>query len=220
MSSGNGYGTADARLEFLLADDFFFAAHDDVSGKTRLSERAGGLGLAGALLAELVLFRKITVAQGQVVVLDRHPPSDALAHAVLDELVRERDARAVRDWMRYLGRNSYELVAQRLVLSGHVHTTQRRWRSPVYRPVDMNTAAWPITRLAQKLARREAVSLPDVVLGGLLATTGLDRYLRSEAGAEIHRYLEHLVGRLPPPLRALVAETEAALGDAVLHHRM
>jgi hypothetical protein len=27
------------------------------------------------------------------------------------------------------------------------------------------------------------------------------------------------VSRLPPPLRALVAETEAAIGDAVLRHR-
>lgn len=220
VNGASDYGTAAPRPEFLLADDFFFAAHDDLNGKCRLTERAIGLGLAGALLAELVLFRKITVHRGQAVVLDRRPPRDAVAHAVLDELVRERDPRDVRDWLRYLGRNAHELVAQRLVLAGHVRATQRRFRATVYRPVDMNTAAWPITRLAQKLARQEQVALPDVVLAGLFRTTGIDRYVRTEAATEVGRYLDHLVAHLPPQLRVLVAETEATLGDAVLHHRM
>lgn len=219
MNDANGSGPA---LELLLADDFFFAAHDDVSGKVRLSERGAGLGLAAALLGELILFRKITLERDVVVVIDRRPVRDALVNGVLEEVVREPDVRPVRDWLRYFGRNAYDWVAQRMTREGLVRIgeTRRFRRGSGYRPVDLNTAAWPIVRVAQKLARQETLVLPDVVLAGLISATGLDKYLRSEAVTEIHEYLGHLTSRLPRPLRVLVAETEAAIGDAVLHHRM
>ena len=88
------------------------------------------------------------------------------------------------------------------------------------RPVDLNAAAWPLLRVARKLARREPVVLPDITLAGLLCATGLDRYLRTEAVTEIGPYLAQLITGLPRPLRVLVAETEAAIGEAVMHHRM
>jgi hypothetical protein len=215
-------GATGTPLGLLLADDFFFAAHDDITGKSRLSERAGGLGLAAALLGELVLFRKIIILNGEAIVVDRRPLRDAVANIVLGELLREPAACAVRDWLRFLGRNACGLVAQRMERAGLVRIaeTRRLRKSIAYPPIDMNTSAWPTVRLAQKLTRRESLSLPDTVLAGLMSATGLDGYLRSEADAEIHHYLEYLVAHLPPPLRALVAETEAAIGDAVLHHRM
>jgi hypothetical protein len=211
-----------APVELLLADDFFFAVHDDVNGKLRLTERATGLGLAGALLGELILFRKITVDRGMAVVINHRPVRDALVNVVLEDLLGEAEPRPVRDWLRYLGRNAYESVAQRMMREGLVRVGQvkRFRRATTYRPVDLNSAAWPIVRVAQKLARQEALVLPDVVLAGLLCATGLDRYLRAEAISDVHEYLEYLLSRLPAPLRVLVAETEAAIGEAVLHHRM
>jgi hypothetical protein len=219
LNDANGSGPA---LELLLADDFFFAAHDDVNGKVRLSDRAAGIGLAAALLGELILFRKITLERDEVVVIDRRKVHDALVNGVLEEIIREPETRPVRDWLRYLGRNSYDWVAQRMMREGLVRIgeTKRFRRKSGYRPVDLNSAAWPIVRVAQKLARQEPIVLPDIVLAGLLAATGLDRYLRAEAINDIYVYLEHLISRLPRPLRVLVAETEAAIGDAVLHHRM
>lgn len=222
MNDGNRTHPAGAPLELLLADDFFFAAHDDVNGKIRLTDRAAGLGLAGALLGELVLFRRITLERGYAVVVDHRPVRDALVNVVLEDVLAETEPRPVRDWLRYLGRNSYELVAQRMMRAGLVRTAQgRRFRrTPAYRPVDLNSAAWPIVRVAQKLGRQERLVLPDVVLAGLIKATGLDRYLRAEAIQDIGGYLEFLVSRLPAPLRMLVAETEAAIGEAVLHNRM
>jgi hypothetical protein len=222
VNETNGTGPDGNPLELLLADDFFFAAHDDVTGKIRLSERGVGLGLGAALLGELILFRKITLQGGEAIVIDRRPVRDTLVTGVLEELIREPETRPVRDWLRYLGRSAYELVGQRMVREGLVRVAQTRRfrRSPGYRPVNLNAAAWPIVRVAQKLARQEPIVLPDIVLAGLISATGLDRYLRSEAVADINDYKEHLVGGLPRPLRVLVAETEAAIGDAVLHHRM
>lgn len=222
MNETNGMGPGGQRLELLLADDFFFAAHDDVSGKIRLSERAIGLGLAAALLGELILFRKITLQGGEVTVVDRRQVHDALVTGLLEEIIREQETRPVRDWLRYFGRSAYELVGQRMVREGLVRVSENRRfrRSPGYRPINLNLAAWPIVRVAQKLARQEPVTLPDIVLAGLISATGLDRYLRSEAISDVNEYKTHLVCGLPRPLRVLVAETEAAIGDAVLHHRM
>jgi hypothetical protein len=221
VNDANGHGPTGA-VELLLADDFFFAAHDDVSGRIRLTPRAAGFGLAAALLGELLLFRKITLQRDEVVVIDRRPVNDVLVNAVLDDVVREPQTRPVRDWLRYFGRNSYDWVAQRMMRQGLVRIaeTKRFRRAGGYRPVDLNCAAWPIVRVAQKLARQEPIVLPDVVLAGLITATGLDRYLRTEAVTEINEYLEYLTGQLPRPLRVLIAETEAAIGDAVLHHRL
>lgn len=223
MNEANGTRPGWApRRELLLADDFFFVAHDDVNGKLRLTDRAAGIGLAGGLLGELMLFRKITAQRGVIVPTDRRPVPDALAHLVLEDILGEREPRPVRDWLRYLGRNAYELVAQRMVREGLVRLgeTKRFRRSPTYRPVDLNAAAWPVVRLAQKLARREAIVLPDVVLAGLIKATGLEKYLRVEAVVDVAEFQQRLVSELPTPLRVLVAETEAAIGEAVLHHRM
>lgn len=221
VSDANGTGAAWARNGLLLADDLFLAAHDDVTGKLRLTNRAIGLGLAGALLGELMLFRKITLRQGLVAVLDRRPVPDALAHLILEDVLGEPQPRPVRDWLRYLGRNAGELVAQRMVREGllRVLPTRRFRRSTGYRPVDVNAAAWPIVRLAQKLARQETLVLSDIVLAGLITATGLDRHLRAETVVDVTRYQHSLIVRLPAQLRVLVAETEAAIGEAVLYHR-
>jgi len=211
VNEANGTRPGWAPRELLLADDFFFAAHDDVTGKTRLTDRAAGIGLAGALLGELMLFRKITVQRGHIVVMDRRPVPDALAHLVLEDVLGESDSRPVRDWLRYLGRNAYEQVAQRMVRQGLVRLaeTKRFRRSPGYRAVDLNAAAWPVVRLAQKLARREAIVLPDVVLAGLIKATGLERYLRVEAVVDIAEFQQQLISELPTPLRVLVGGPQA-----------
>lgn len=51
----------------LVADDLYLLAHHDVSGKPFLQQRALGLGLAGALLAELVLVAALRAGPGGLV---------------------------------------------------------------------------------------------------------------------------------------------------------
>jgi hypothetical protein len=208
-------------LALLLADDFFFAAQDEVTGKSRLGDRAMGLGLAGALLCELVLSGRVAVGRGQLSVVDQTPPPDLAGRSLLGEMIREREVTVVRDWLRYLSRTTFELVSRRLLSEGHVRASAagRIRRTVVYRPVNMNTAAWPLARLALRATRREPLELNDVALAGLLSATGLDRTLLEGVPADGRQHLTAAVTRLPPPLRALVAETEAAIGDAVLRHR-
>ena len=44
-----------------LADDLYLMAHHEITGKPHLQPRAVGLGLAGALLAELMLVGTICI---------------------------------------------------------------------------------------------------------------------------------------------------------------
>lgn len=206
----------------LLADDLFFVAHDSISMKLRLSERATGFGLAGALLGEQVLFRRVTVRAGRIRIVDASPPRDGLAHTVLDQLCAEPDFTSVRDWLRFLSRDAYHHVGQRMVREGQLHVREvRRFlrTTTAYEPAATTRAGWPESRLAKRLSTGLQVELPDVVLAGLVEATGLDAYVLADTPPTARQYLRRLLSGLPASLRDLIDETAAAVGDAVLSAR-
>jgi hypothetical protein len=205
----------------LLADDFFFVAHDSISMRRRLSDRAMGMGLAGALLGEQVLLRKIKVRGGHIRIVNAKPPGDALAHHVLEQLCADPEL-TVREWLRFLSRDAHHHVAQRLVREGHLYEQQvrRLFRTKTtYEPTATPRAGWPESRLARQLTRGLHVELPDIVLAGLVDATGLDAYLLADTRPAARDYLRRLLGGLPTSLRDLIDETAAAVGDAVLSAR-
>lgn len=206
----------------LLADDFFFVAHDSISLRRRLSERAIGLGLAGALLGEQVLFRQITIRRGQLRIVNDQPPRDGLAHTVWDHLCAEPDVTSVRDWLRFLSRDAYHHVGQRLVREGHLHVRETRRflrTTTAYEPAATTRAGWPESRLAKRLSSGLQIEPPDVVLAGLVEATGLDAYVLAGTPSSARQYLRRLLSGLPASLRDLIDETAATVGDAVLSAR-
>ncbi len=205
-----------------LADEFFLLALDDRSGRSMLSPRVLGLGLAGGLLAELVLDRKITVHEDQIIVGDRQPPADPLSQRVLGYLVNELTAYDVRTWLVYLAQEAREQVAGRLRRAGRVRQEQvrRLWRTEVvYPPTDLNAAALPRARLVHALNRRLPMQWPEVTLAGLAVATGLDSHLLYTADDAAKEYLRHLITHLPSSVHALVWHVHAAVGDAVITGR-
>ncbi|MFI6762020.1 GPP34 family phosphoprotein [Micromonospora sp. NPDC050417] len=206
----------------LLADEFFLIAHDDAKGRPRLHASATGLGLAAGLLGELLLARRIVIGGGTVTVVDRRPPDDALAHTVLDQLVGEPGHRSIRTWLMFLGNSAVDSVGERLARAGTVRReeTRRMLRTTViYRPVDMNTAAWPVTRLRASLGRAEPLPTEDVLLLALLAATNLLREVLWGTDPGVQQRLHQLIDGLPPPLSELARHTEAAVGAAILAGR-
>lgn len=206
----------------LLADELYFLAHEDSTGKARLHARALGIGLAAALLGELVLFERITIAQDLVSVMDRRPPDDALAHTTLDQLAGEQQQHTVRTWLTFLAQTAAADVAQRLARAGHVQVVQTRrlfGTTKTHVPVNPSAAAWPENRLRHTFTQGKPISIPDATLAGLAGAAGLiDRFLW-DADSNARRYYSYAVQSLPVPLRDLTAHTEAAVGDAVLSHR-
>ena len=138
----------------LLADEFFFLALDDRTGRPRLSPKVLGLGMAGALLGELLLEDRITIEGDRLRVLSLRPPADALTHTTLDRLVAETTPHPVRTWLVFLARTAVEQVAERLWRGGHIQReqTRRLWRTEtIYPPTDVNIAYMPTARLANTL---------------------------------------------------------------------
>jgi hypothetical protein len=88
-----------------------------------------------------------------------------------------------------------------------------------YQPVNLTLAASPPIRLQQTLTGRAPVPDYDVVLAGLMLATGLDQKVLQTLNHNGRRRLIGLIGRLSPTLRQLLADAEAAVGEAVLSGR-
>lgn len=206
----------------LLGNDFFFVALDDRTGRPRLSAKVFGLGLAGALLGELILDGRITVAADRVQVVDRRPPVDALAHTILDHLAAEPEAHPARTWLVFLARTAREQVAERLWRAGLIRREQSRrmWRTEIiYPPTDTNTAYAPTARLANNLGHGRQLTWPEAALAGLVVATGLEGHVLFTTDPAARDYLRHIVSHLTPDLHELTWHLHAAVGDAVLTGR-
>ena len=208
----------------MLADQYFLIAHEDRTGRSRLHPRATGLGLAAALLGELVLEGRIGVTDGDLVILDRHPPTDALAHDILDLLIAQPRHREVRVWLQFLAQDAAVRVGERLMRLGAVEPVTRRKMlgstTTLYMPnnaAQRNAAAWAPARLANLLVRGVPMSVSDRMLAGLIAATGLTRHVLYDY--DMHRDAFHsltdAIVSLPGDLRELIEYTESTVGSAL-----
>ena len=207
----------------LLADQFYLIAHDDRGGRSRLHPRATGLGLAAALIGELVLLDRLRLHAGELYVVSREAPGDALTHDVLDLLVVQRQHRELRMWLAFLAQDATTRVGERLLRAGYVEPVMRRglWSTQThYVPTSSaqrNAVAWAPVRLANMLVHGDVLDLEDQALAGLVFATGLTRYVLWDL--PVHRagmnHLYSIVESLPADLRELVEHTGASVGSVL-----
>jgi len=207
-----------------VADDMYLMAHNDLSGKPYLQPRALGLGLAGGLLAELMLAGRIDARPGEIVVAEGAPRvGDDLARHVLGLVLSEREPLAVAEWLLFLARTAAGDVARRLATSGYLARAgeRRRWGGKRWVPVDADCAFGPLVRVRPALARSRHLTLYGACLAGLADACGLGPRMFAYAPPNAtRRYLDEVVARLDPGLRYLIAQTQAAVGSAVLSQRV
>jgi len=206
----------------LVADDLYLMAHDDVTGRSFLQPRAVGIGLAGGLLAELMLGDKISLWQGWLVVTDLSPPWDGLGHVVLALLLSDRERRPVRDWLAFLARTAETDVAVRLERAGYLAQTSARrpWRSERWVPVDSDCTFAPLSRARPTLEAADSVTAFGAALTGLAMACGLGPRLLPYGPPDARHRLDDAVAQLAPGLQELIAQTQAAVDSAVLAHRL
>lgn len=209
-----------------LADEFFRLAHNDTTGRPLLHSRAAGIGLASALLCELLWAQKIGIHCGRVYLWDATPPEDALAHAVLERLSSQPSGRLggqeIRTWLDFLSGTAYEEVATRLLLAGQVRRVTSRLslrRTVRYVPTDLLAATRSWVRITRRLSRNEDLDFVDLVLVRLSIATGLDEYLFRDALPADRGRARQLGANTPRPVGELLTHTAAAVGDAVLAYR-
>jgi hypothetical protein len=214
MSAGLG-GTG------LVADDLYLMAHHEVSGKPLIHPRALGIGLAGGLLAELMLTDSISLRPGGTVGPGRIPLADGLARQVLGLLAGESEPRPVREWLLFIGRSAAVDVAGRLGQSGYLARSSGRlgWRAGRWVPVDPDWAFSPLIRVRSALDPARPSSKHGAVLAGLAAGCGLGFRL-ADCVLPAGRSVDEAVRQLDPGLQELVAQTGAAVASALLAHRV
>ena len=205
-----------------LADDLYLVAHHEQTGKPHLQPRALGLGLAGTLLAELMLSRSIRLWRGVITAADGILPGDDLARSVLGQVASEREHLPPRDWLLYLARTAAGDVARRLEQSGYLTrvSTWRFGRGERWVPVDADCAFAPLVRVKSALGPSGPVAAQNAALGGLAAACGLGHQLALYLPPNAHRRLEEAAAQLDPGLRDLIAQTQAAVDSALLAHRV
>jgi hypothetical protein len=205
-----------------LADDLYFIAHDDRTGRPRLHPRAVQLGLAAALLGELMLADRVVIHNGRIYVKSQQPPPDALAHTILDRLAGQHPHSDLRTELAVIGGSAPDAVAHRLERAGllqYVETRKLMRTAGRWLPTDATQAAWRTARLRRLLSGAEEVTWHDVILAALLAAIGLVGIVLRDSEPPARNRLKAIMAQLPDSVADLVAHTEAAVGNAILAQR-
>jgi hypothetical protein len=206
-----------------LADDLWLVAHHEITGKPHLQPRAAGVGLAGGLLAELMLAGGVRLWRGMIVPAGDPVSRDGLARAVLVQVTSEREYLPPRDWLLFLARTAAADVATRLEQAGYLTRApgrRRRWRGERWVPVDPDTAFAPLVRVKAALSSSGPLAAQNAALGGLAIACGLGHQLSLYLPPGGCRRLDLAVQRLEPDLRELIAQTQAVVDSALLAHRV
>jgi hypothetical protein len=205
-----------------LADDLYLLAHHERTGRAHLQPRAVGLGLAGALLAELMLLGNICIRPDGVVAAAGAPPGDGLARSVLSLVLSEHERHAAQRWLLFLARTASADVAGRLEQSGYLtRAAARRFgRGERWVPVDADCAFAPLVRVRSVLGASGPVTVQSAVLAGLATACGMGHQLSMYLPPHARPRLDEAVGQLDPGLRDLIAQTRAAVDSALLSHRV
>lgn len=203
-----------------VADDLYLLAHDDRTGRSSLGPRSLGIGLAGALLAELMLPGDIGIGRDGSVAAHRSRPRDDLGRRAGDQIAAEPAPRPLRDWLLFFARSAAEDVACRLERAGYLEHV-RSWipgRPARWVPIDPNVAYAPMLRVGSALDPARSLDPRHAALTGLAGACGLGfRIAQSHKPGD--RSADEVAGQLPPHMRHLIAVTQAAVDSAVLSHR-
>lgn len=203
----------------LVADDLYLLAHDDRTGKRRLGARPLGIGLAAALLTELMLEDVIGLQRGGVLVAHRRRSGDILGCKIQAQIGAERAPLTLRDWLQFFAEGAAKDVAGRLERAGYLERVRTRIPGRVRSvPVDSSLAFAPMLRVRSALNPARPFDLHGAVLTGLADACGLDFHIAQyhEPGLQ---NVAQIVEQLRPNLRLLVAEVQAAKDSAVLSQR-
>jgi hypothetical protein len=202
-----------------LADDLFLIALDDRTGRFRLEAGALGLGLGGAMLAELLVAGSIAVTAERVSVRHRTPPPDSLTHAIV-ELLAAEPQHDLKTWISFLARDAVDKTAERLVRDRHVRREETRTLllrpgTVTYPPVDASQVFWRSARITKLIEDQAVAEWSDCVLIGLVNATGLGRLVLRDLDDAGRAYLTWLLEQLDaspglPHLFTAIASAAAA----------
>ncbi len=172
-----------------LSDEFWMLSHHDYDGKTLVDNEVLETGLAGAVLAELLLAGRLDILDKRVVVRDGRPTGNPLLDLVVSMVGQTAAQLSALKWVQNVRDAQYasadragaisltEAVGLRLAAAGLVEEQQIRglFRSGTRLvPAAWTRAAAPAVRIGYYLGRLNEMDTETRLLAGLALAVGLD----------------------------------------------
>lgn len=206
-----------------LAPRVFLIAHDEFTGKLRISPELLRCGLVAAQLGELVIAGRLGITNGRVVVADGTVGTGAntIVAYMMDSIARQGTSHPVRTWTSHLGDPLYELVARELVAQGTLRRESGRGlvrqRPDRFPATDLLSAAAPRLRLEHMLRTPREMDLLGGFTAALVWTLGVDRVLDPDLDRVAARTLvDEITANLPIGLAEVLTGVKAAVAAVSL----
>jgi hypothetical protein len=200
-----------------LHQELYLIAHGE-DGRPLIHLPTLQLGLASAVLLDLVLAERIEIHSGELYVHDTEPLGYTVVDTVIPALLRDRKHRDLREWLRSLAEDSYDRSCASLVALGLLARVTRRRLGLVPRNRYQPTGTGPtvIARASVRYAveGRERPDAQCAALCGLVAVLRLGDALYVDLpGTQIQELLRRIVSGHVRSVREIVAVTDALAGD-------
>jgi hypothetical protein len=198
-----------------LADDLFLIGHDEYNGRARTNDVDLDAGLAGAVLAELVLLGWIRVADNSGIVVRHYQNGrDQVQDAAMAMIMDQPSTHSALSWVDYLRGYVRDPVVARLSSAGLIRP--RAGLKVRYPATDPTRAAAPQARLRFALDHPSDVDDHTALLAGLVMATNV-AYVLAGSPREVRDGLARMYHTLPTGLRAIIAAVETAISRVTLH---
>ncbi len=205
-----------------LADELLLLAYDDVTGRCAVPPIALDLGMAAAVLVDLVLRGRVEVTDGSVVPLDPSPTGDEVSDAVLHRIHGELPQPAAF-WLQRLRHNLRRHVLESLVAQGVIRDQDdTAWdilRVHHYPAADSTVELEVRDRLAAALAGTSAPEERTAALAALIAAVRMEVTLgfAGDAIVATHQRLEQIAAAagLSASVSVLTGELARAVRSAL-----
>jgi hypothetical protein len=203
-------------VQLCLHQQLFLIAHDR-DGGLRLHQPTLRLGLAGAVVAELVLAEHLRIRDNTYLTFPPGtPPADPLSAAVLVAMTRPRAARQVSHALRAIAVDMYDRVSGGLLAAGLVTRDTRRRLSSIetrYPHTDPELGGKVLARVRYATHGRDLPDPPTLTMCGLVGVLGLQgRFEFAQPATEVLSRLQYLVGCGDPQIQHLINLIDSLVG--------
>jgi Golgi phosphoprotein 3 GPP34 len=203
-----------------LYQELWLLGHDE-HGTPHIHLPCLNIGLAGAVLTELVMAERITLRASTICVYDRKGVGEPLLDATRTAIVNERGQRQLSTWLRWIAEDIYERTTGALIASGIVvrdvsrrHLLSRRER---YRPTDPLAASRSRGAVTYAVRGQDNPDWQCVALCGLLGVLSLQDVLYlAGSPTELRNRLQQIGRWHHQDIQAILATVDRLLGDVAV----
>lgn len=203
-----------------LHQQLYLTAHDE-QGNAYIHLSSLSLGLAGAIVLDLLLSERMVVHEGLVWAHPDHATGDPLTTTVLQAIDHLEKHRSMLFWVRLISSDAYDRVSGGLISAGLLSRVTRRKmgvRKDVFVPSDPGATARILSNALHLYHGRTAGDPLTAALCGLIGVLGLERGLDSAQGTtnQVRKRLRQVADEHAPAAGPILDLVGDLLGEAAI----